>query len=642
MTRKKSRSSKKARTSRHPKATVIKQDNPVAKAISEAEEVRDPLEGLVERSIDDPGAPFKPETMEAIVALKKSDRAAFETLRKNLKDAGCRMVGFEEALREAGGGVAREPTQSDILIALAQQADIFHDPNQKAYADITIDGHRETWAIDSKGFKDWLRFQFFQEEGGAPGSEAMTSAIGAIAAEASFNAEERTVCLRVGRLGDKLYLDLGDAAWRCVEIGINGWRIMDQPPIRFRRSSGLKPLPAPEKGGSINDLRPFLNVQSEDDFVLIIGWILTALTETRTYPLLIVSGEQGSATSTFVSLLRDLIDPNAAPLRALPREAHELFIAANNGHLLAFDNVSGLSGWISDTLCRLATGGGFAVRQLYTDQDEVLFEAARPAILNGIEDMVGRPDLADRSIFLNLAAIPDEARRPAAELRDAFAAKQPYILGALLDGLVKGLNMRPKTQLETLPRMADFALWSSACETAYWPAGTFMKAYGANRADASESLLDGDPVAFALRVLMRGRTERTQTSSDLLAELKNITDAQKIKTKDFPGNARAMAAYLRRIIPPLRKTGIEIKFLRAGKKRTRLIEITNTSLSSPPDKEGDFASASSAAAASVAAGDPISSSPDELGRRTAASGAEPASPSYRGNLAGLLEPDQDE
>jgi hypothetical protein len=141
---------------------------------------------------------------------------------------------------------------------------------------------------------------------------------------------------------------------------------------------------------------------------------------------------------------------------------------------------------------------------------------------------------------------------------------------------------------------------------------------------------------------MQGRTQRTQTSSDLLAELKNITDAQKIKTKDFPGNARAMAAYLRRIIPPLRKTGIEIKFLRAGKKRTRLIEITNTSLSSPPDKEGDFASASSAAVASVAAGDPISSCPDELGRRPAASGAEPASPSYRGNLAGLLEPDQDE
>ena len=73
--------------------------------------------------------------------------------------------------------------------------------------------------------------------------------------------------------------------------------------------------------------------------------------------------------------------------------------AASNGHVLAFDNVSGLPAWISDTLCRLAAGGGFAVRQLYTDQDEVLFDAARPVILNGIEDIVTRPDLADRAVW---------------------------------------------------------------------------------------------------------------------------------------------------------------------------------------------------------------------------------------------------
>ena len=114
------------------------------------------------------------------------------------------------------------------------------------------------------------------------------------------------------------------------------------------------------------------------------------------YPVLVLSGEQGSAKSTFSKILRALLDPNAAPLRALPREDRDLFIAATNSHLLTFDNVSGLPSGISDTLCRLATGGGFAVRQLYTDQDEVIFDAPRPVILNGIEDIVTRPDLADR------------------------------------------------------------------------------------------------------------------------------------------------------------------------------------------------------------------------------------------------------
>ena len=134
-------------------------------------------------------------------------------------------------------------------------------------------------------------------------------------------------------------------------------------------------------------------------------------------------------------------------MRALPREDRDLFIAASNGHVLAFDNVSGLPAWISDTLCRLATGGGFAVRQLYTDQDEVLFDAARPVILNGIEDIVTRPDLADRAVFLTLEPIPEERRRPEEELWAAFEAERPRILGVLLDAVVEGLKRLPETRL---------------------------------------------------------------------------------------------------------------------------------------------------------------------------------------------------
>src|SRR6516165_5498737 len=101
-------------------------------------------------------------------------------------------------------------------------------------------------------------------------------------------------------------------------------------------------------------------------------------------------------------MLRALLDPNAAPLRSFPRDDRDLFIAANNGHVLAFDNVSLIPPWTSDALCRVATGGGFAVRELYADREEVLFDARRPVILNGIEDVVARPDLADRALFLTL------------------------------------------------------------------------------------------------------------------------------------------------------------------------------------------------------------------------------------------------
>src|SRR5262245_64966627 len=114
-------------------------------------------------------------------------------------------------------------------------------------------------------------------------------------------------------------------------------------------------------------------------------------------------GEQGSAKSTFATILRSLVDPNTAPLRSFPREDRDLFIAASNGWIVGYDNVSRVPPWLSDALCRLATGGGFSTRKLYTDDEEQLFNAQRPTILNGIEDFIDRPDLDSGTIVLKLA-----------------------------------------------------------------------------------------------------------------------------------------------------------------------------------------------------------------------------------------------
>jgi hypothetical protein len=148
----------------------------------------------------------------------------------------------------------------------------------------------------------------------------------------------------------------------------------------------MQPLPLPVRGGSIESLAPFLNLASENDFVLVVAWLLGALRAGGPYPVLAVAGEQGSAKTVLSKLLRALIDPSVAPVRALPRDERELFIAASNGHVVAFDNVSGLPPWLSDTLCRLTSGGAFSTRRLFTDHDEILFAAARPIILNGIEE----------------------------------------------------------------------------------------------------------------------------------------------------------------------------------------------------------------------------------------------------------------
>jgi hypothetical protein len=151
--------------------------------------------------------------------------------------------------------------------------------------------------------------------------------------------------------------------------------------------------------------------------------------------------------------------------------------------------------------------------RLDRDQDEVLFDAARPVILNGIEDIVTRPDLADRAMLLTLEPIPEERRRPEAELSAAFEAESPRILGVLLDAVVEGLKRLSATHLPKLPRMADFALWATACETALWPAGTFWSAYCGNRDEAVEGVIDADPIAAAVRATMATGMEWTGTAS---------------------------------------------------------------------------------------------------------------------------------
>jgi hypothetical protein len=339
----------------------------------------------------------------------------------------------------------------------------------------------------------------------------------------------------------------------------------------------MLPLPIPEQGGSIEVLNSFLNLASRNDFVLIVSWLLAALRCRGPYPLLAISGEQGSAKTVLSKVLKALIDPNAGPVRALSRQERELMIAANNGHLLAFDNLSGLSAWLSDALCRLATGGSYAVRQLYTDQEEVLFQATRPILMNGIEDVISRPDLADRAIFLTLPAIPEGRRRPENELWRDFEIARPRILGALLDAVVQGLRTQNRIRLDRLPRMADFALWAAACETALWPAGTFARAYAANRGTAIDSIIEADPVAAYVRALMAERKTWTGSATDLLRTGSDFINSDPLtQCTDWPANPRALAGRLRRAQTFLRALGIEIEFSREGRAGNRIITMRAT------------------------------------------------------------------
>jgi hypothetical protein len=232
--------------------------------------------------------------------------------------------------------------------------------------------------------------------------------------------------------------------------------------------------------------------------------------------------------------------------------------------------------WLSDALCRLASGGSFAVRRLYSDDEEVLFEAARPILLNGIEEVISRPDLGDRAIFLTLAPIDEALRRPEFELWREFEIARPRILGALLDAAVHGLRTMDRVHLDRLPRMADFALWAAACETALWPAGTLARAYAANRRTAIEGMIEADPVASGIRGFMAERSGWTGSAADLLRAADFAGNEVWKTSAGWPKTPRALAGRLRRAQTFLRTLGIEVTFSRQGRAGTRMISVSTS------------------------------------------------------------------
>jgi hypothetical protein len=399
-----------------------------------------------------------------------------------------------------------------------------------------------------------------------------------LAAFAHFEGEERKAFVRVSEHSGKLYLDLCNPQWQIVEIDADDRRIIESKdcPVRFRRAHGMQALPMLERGGSIEELEEFVNVATDEDFHLLVEALVSYYRARGPYPVLVFAGQQGTAKSTNTAVLRLLIDPNAALLRSEPKEPRDLMIAANNGWLITLNNLSRLPDWLSDALCRLATGGGFSMRELYSDSDEVIFDAQRPAILNGIEDLATRGDLLDRSIVLDLPRIAEDERLTEEDFYQRFYQARPRILGALLAGVSGALRHIDSVKLDKLPRMADFAKWAVAAEVGLgWQPGSFMAAYAENREAAHDLALEWSPIAAIIKEHLDLPFEGTATA--LLPALENHIDEKTRKLKSWPQSPRSLTNHLRRLAPNLAAAGIEVDFIRDKKKgRRRLIRIIKT------------------------------------------------------------------
>ena len=252
------------------------------------------------------------------------------------------------------------PSQASLLVALVQTegTELWHDADGRAFATIVKADHREHHRLRSGPFRVWLASRAYRELGISPGSETMQTALTTLEGIAVFDGAEYPVFTRLAGHDGSIYIDLCNNLWQVIEVTASGWRIVDSPPVRFRRAPGMKPLPTPVTGGRLDLFRSLVNVRSSD-WSLFLAWLIQAARDRGPYPILAIYGEQGSAKSSAARLLRSLIDPNRAPLRSPPKELRDLAIAAANGWVIALDNLSYLPQWLSDGLCVLSTGGGF-------------------------------------------------------------------------------------------------------------------------------------------------------------------------------------------------------------------------------------------------------------------------------------------
>jgi hypothetical protein len=485
------------------------------------------------------------------------------------------LVAYAKANSEIVEVEAEAPRKSQAtrLIEFAKNAELFHAEDGRGFATYQVGTHQETWPIHKcAAFKDWIKNQYYQEAQHGASSAAWQDAYATIDALARYDkgSQTRPVHMRMANYDGRIYIDMCDPEWRAIEITAEGWSVVSQPPVRFIRNRGMKALPVPVHG-ELATLFNYLNVVPSER-CLVQAWLIAALRPTGPYPILILQGKQGTCKSTAARVLRSLVDPSRAPLRSAPRKEQDLMIAANNSWFIALDNLSGLSTWLSDSLCQIATGAGFSTRELWSDTDEILIDAQRPIILNGIDDLAARQDLIDRSITINLQPIREDKRKPESEFWPEFNKDKPAILGALLDRVSVALRESPNLRPPHLSRMADFEVWASA-SLPLDEREAFVEAFKLNRKYLVELGLEGSPVGEALRVWLDEAKHIESTSTDLLTSSNSRVSELTGMSRAWPKSPRGLSGEIHRLAPALRSVGVVVKFAREPGSGRRILDI---------------------------------------------------------------------
>lgn len=541
------------------------------------------IDAALARLPDDIGAIFEPDVIAALSAIRARDLAAYQRIRQQAKQVNpaCSVMALDAAVRGEPARGGEESSALDDLVALARgQCELHHDADRQAIAIIPMPNRREVWRVQSSGFADWLRAAYWREKEAGVTDSTMKAALATLAAAGINDGQQVDAHIRAARWQDGYVIDLCDDHWQAVVISPRGWRVVAEAPVLFTRTPSMRPLPVPVSSGpmerNLGLLWQHANVPA-DRRVMVLAWLLDCWRPDTPFPVLELVGEQGSAKSTTQSVLRGLVDPNKVMLRGRPKTVEDVFVAAANNWLVSYENLSSLTPEQQDALCTLATGGGFASRQFYTNGEEHILECKRPVAMNGIAVVATRPDLIDRVIHVDLPTIAPEARRDDADTQAGWERDLTRVLAGLLDLFAAALAILPTVVLTRKQRMADYERLGEAVARAlgHQP-GEFQQQYADLVRAGIDRALESNAVAQALDKYIAERLTplNWQGTAGNLYELLGGYGIPDRST--WPRSPKGLADQLRRIAPAYRAKGIDISHLGHGREGAlwRIARIT--------------------------------------------------------------------
>jgi len=450
--------------------------------------------------------------------------------------------------------------------------------------------------LGAREFKSWLVKRFYDAHGQAVATDAINAALNVLIGEA-LESDRVKLSTRCGMDGEeRLIIDLANNDEEIVIVERGGWRIDKLAEPRFRRYSHMLPMKVATEGADIREFVRFWRLKDATDDVLLVGYIGHMFVPEIPKAINVAVGPKGSTKTSSQRAIRQLVDPSSVDDLTIGEKGKEFVQQLAHHYVPLFDNVWRLNPLQADDLCRAATGAGFSKRGLYTDEEDVIFQYMRAVLINGVNTPTQRGDFLDRTALFEYARVPKGERLEDAAVRTKVEDWLPRLRKTVLDALVLTLKLldQVRTEIQELPRMADFAIWGEAfCRAVGYKPLEFYDRLMQKVEETSAIALENDVIAELLfklfddnagRQYLTGEDEYQGTASTLLKVLQNLNeDLKYVGPRELPASPESISRRLGELAADLEEVGIKIirKKTTGGKR-----ELIVKRFKRPPPLEG--------------------------------------------------------